>query len=264
MHTRTKRVSSFVGLLLTAVALATLAPSVARGEEQGRTIEVTGEGKVSAKPDLAVVTAGVTTQAPQAQEALAQNNEAMTQVVATLKDRGVAAKDIQTSQFDVSPVYEHNRDQAFNQGRERQEAPKLVAYRVTNQVTVDVRKIDELGQILDALVQAGGNDISGIQFAVDDPAKLLEEARAKAVQEGRRRAETLAQAADVQLGPVLRIQESGAGFPQPTPYRSRQMAFAAAESVPIESGEQEFTVTVNLTYAIGGGGGEAEGHAESP
>lgn len=255
MLRRTNSISFPVASLLVALAFTT-APSFARAAEDDRTIEVTGEGKVSAKPDLAVVTAGVTTQAPEAQEALRQNSEAMAEVVATLKDRRIAAKDIQTSQFNVSPVYEQNR--------ERQEAPRLVAYRVTNQVTVHVRKIGELGEILDALIQAGGNEISGVRFEVDDLAKLLEEARAKAVQEGRRRAETLAQAADVQLGKVLRIQETGVGFPRPAQFRGRQMAFAAAESVPIESGEQDFTVTVNLTYAIGHGGGEAEGQAESP
>ena len=222
MSSLTTSLSSPLAVLLAGVVLTTMTPCLAQGEEHDRTIEVTGEGKVSAKPDLAVVTAGVTKQAPEAQDALAQNTEAMNEVVATLKDRGVAAKDIQTSQFSVSPVYEQNRDQ-----RGRDEAPVVVAYRVTNQVTVEVRKIDELGQILDALVQAGANDVSGIRFEVDDPAKLLQAARAKAVEEGRSRAQTLAQAADVALGPVLRIQETGAGFPQPTPYRSRQMAFAA-------------------------------------
>jgi uncharacterized protein YggE len=242
-----KRVAKSIAFLLTAFALMTTT-SLARGEEQRRTIDVAGEGKVSAAPDLAVVTAGVTTQSTEAQEALRQNSEAMAEVVATLKDRRVAAKDIQTSQFNVSPVYEQNREQ--------RDAPKLVAYRVTNQVTVKVRQIGEVGEILDALVQAGGNQISGIDFQVDEPTKLLELARAKAVQEARRRAETLAQAADVPLGRVLRIQETGSGFPQPAQFRGRQMAFAAAGSVPIESGEQDFTVNVNVTFEIAEAGGE--------
>lgn len=236
-------------IVLSLVAVSSIATAqYAEAAETNRTIEVSGEGKVSSAPDLATVTAGVTKQAATAQEALAQNNEAMEQVVATLRDRGVGPKDIQTSQFNVSPVFEQ-------QDRNRQEAPKVVAYRVTNQVTVKVRKIAELGQILDALVQAGGNQISGIDFQVDDPAKLLEQARADAVRDARRRAETLAQAADVELGKVIRIHEIGVGFPRPVQFRGRQMAFAADASVPIETGEQDFTVNVNVTFEIAEAGG---------
>jgi uncharacterized protein YggE len=246
MRTLTKLARPIVLSLAAASSMTTA--SLLHAAETSRTIEVSGEGKVSSAPDLATITAGVTTQAPAAQEALAQNNAAMEQVVQTLRDRGIGPKDIQTSQFNVSPVYEQ-------QDRNRQEAPKLVAYRVTNQVTVKVRKIAEVGGTLDALVQAGGNQISGIDFQVDDPAKLLEEARANAVRDARRRAETLAQAGEVELGAVIRIQELGVGFPRPVQFRGRQMAFAGGDAVPIESGEQDFTVNVNVTFEIAGNAG---------
>lgn len=229
-----------VGLAL-AIAIMLLNPVLA-DDEVARTITVTGEGTVSAAPDRATISTGVTTQAETAAEALEQNNAAMSQVMDVLRQNDVAEKDIQTSQFNISPVYEQTEDR-------RQRTDRIVGYRVDNQVAVDVRNIADVGTILDALVQAGSNQISGIQFGVENDEGLLNEARSKAVRKAKSHAEVLAQAAGVKVGPVRMISEYTVGRPQPH-RMEMQMMSRDASRVPVASGEQDYTVTVQIVYDL--------------
>jgi uncharacterized protein YggE len=212
-------------------------------------LSVSGEGKVSAAPDTADVNVGVVTQAPTAKEALAANTEAMTKLIATLKEQGIAEKDVQTQNLSIQPQYTQPP-----RNRENQEfVPKIAAYQVTNTVQVTSRKIDALGGILDALVQSGANQMYGISFRVDKPEALLDEARVAAVSDAKRKAELIAKAAGVKLGPPIQISESGT-MPMPRPLMMRGMAaapmMAASAPVPVAGGEQDFSVSVSVTYQI--------------
>ena len=227
--------------IFTLIALA--APVIAAEEtaEIARVINVTGEGEATAPPDMATINTGVTTQGETARAALDQNNAAMKKLLAVLKEQGVAEKDVQTSNFSVHPVYD--RDE------ENRRTPKVVAYRVGNQVQVRVRNLDSLGKVLDAVVSAGSNQISGIEFGIDDPSGILNEARSRAIRDAKERAGVYAQAAGVEVGRVLQISEQAISPPEPM--RMGRMAFsAAAESVPIATGEESFEVTVNVMYGI--------------
>ncbi|HUG92789.1 MAG TPA: SIMPL domain-containing protein [Planctomycetaceae bacterium] len=206
-----------------------------------RTISVAGTGKVSAPPDMASIQTGVITQAETARDALAANNEAMAKILAVLKQHKIADKDVQTASFQVHPVYRHDR-----QG---QTEPQVVGYRVQNQVRVDVRNLPELGKVLDALVEAGSNQVSGITFGVDDPTGSLNQARGRAMADAKSRAQVYAQAAGVTVGRVQSISEQPPQIPRPMPM---QMAFARADaaSVPVATGEQEFAVTVYVEYKL--------------
>ncbi|MCA9219236.1 MAG: SIMPL domain-containing protein, partial [Planctomycetales bacterium] len=129
----------------------------------------------------------------------------------------------------------------------------IVGYRVTNQVRVKVRQLEKFGEVLDKVVASGANTISGIQFSVSDAEQRLDEARRKAVENARHKAELLAKAADVMLGPPQEIREQSTSGPQP--YRARNLQMAAADrSVPIESGEQTLSAQVHVTYSLTGGG----------
>jgi uncharacterized protein YggE len=210
--------------------------------DQLRTIQVRGEGTATSPPDMATVQTGVTTTAPQARDALAANNEAMQRIMEVLKENGIAAKDIQTSSFSVQPQYEHDRE-----GRMK---PKITGYRVTNQVEVHVRNLANLGKVLDALVQAGSNQISGIQFGIDDPTGVMDQARNRAVADARNRANLYAQAAGVRLGKVLMISEQPIQMPRP---QYRALAFAAERrdaSVPVATGEQELRASIEMLFAL--------------
>lgn len=204
-----------------------------------RTISVTGEGQATAPPDMATIQTGVVTQAEAATDALASNNEAMEHVMSVLKELQIAQKDIQTSGFSVSPQYRRDA-----QGRTE---PVIVSYLVTNQVRVRVRNLPDLGEVLDALVGAGSNQLSGISFGIDDPTGVLNQARNRAVADARSRAELYAQAAGVTVGQVLTISEQSVQFPQPLQFASRELAAAA---VPVATGEQELRATIHMVFKL--------------
>lgn len=222
------------------VALLTLLPlaASARADDPPRTIRVTGEGQASAAPDMATVQTGVVTQAATAKDALAANNKAMEGILSTLKSHRVASKDVQTSQFHLQPVYKHDE-----KGRT---PPEVIAYQVTNQVQVRVRKLANLGEVLDALVKAGSNQVSGVSFGLADPVPVLDDARATAIADARRRAQLYAKAAGVRVGKVQTIDEQ----PVHQPLRFLNVQAGAADAVPVAPGENEYRVTVHVVFVL--------------
>lgn len=236
-------------LLTCASLLLSSRPSRAdEAREEPPTISVSGTGKVSAVPDVADITVGVRTQAETAQKALAANSEAMNTLHATLKERGVAAKDIQTTQIQVSPQY--SQPIMRGPGAQTEFVPRVIGYRVDNHVQITARKVDKLGTLLDALVQAGANQVYGISFRVDQGEKLLGEARKRAVADAKRKADTLAGEAGVVVGLPLKIQEDAAPIHPPYPMRAMMMEGAAAAPTPIAAGEQELSVNVHVVYRL--------------
>jgi uncharacterized protein YggE len=221
----------FLGL---ALAGALAAPALAAD----RTLSMTGHGEVFSSPDMVSVTAGVTTSAATAGQALATNTARMQAVFATLEKLGVPQKNIQTMNFSVSPQYSNG---------ENNMAPRLTSYQVNNDVSVRLDDVTRLGDALDALVSAGANQMNGISFAIREPAPLLEKARAGAVADARARAETYARAAGVTLGPILSISE---GASEMRPLRMAVPMAFAAKSVPVASGEESVTADVSVVWEI--------------
>lgn len=213
-------------------------------------ISVSGVGKISAAPDVAEIRVGVVTQGATARDALTANNEAMAALIAELKGRGVATKDVQTTNFSVNPRYSQPAPRLPNQPPV-EFVPRIVGYDVTNMVQITARDLAKLGVLLDAVVQAGANQMHGIQFRIDEPEKLLDQARKRAMADARRKAEILAGEAGVVAGPPLRIQEAG-GLPppQPMPMMARTMSFRADAAVPVAAGEQDLSVTVHVIYEL--------------
>ena len=234
MLTKT-RFLTFVVLLFTCLQVA-----CADDDEHQRTIRVTGHGKSSAAPDMATIQTGVVTQAKTAVEAMDQNNGALEKIMADLKDMKVEEKDIQTSQFSVQPVYER--------GDRGERKPEIVGYRVSNQLRIRVRKLPELGKLLDTLIRSGSNQMSGISFGVDDSTVVMNEARKKAIADAIERAELYADAAGVTFGKVISIDEHQAVAPQPKFY-GRAMAMSES-SVPVATGEQDFMAMINVTFEL--------------
>ena len=201
-----------------------------------RRITVTGAATVTSAPDLATISGGVETQGKTAAEALAENARAMTQVLDGLAKLGIAKADIQTTRLSLNPVFEQSED-----GRR---TPQVIGYEAGNMVSVAVRATDQLGAVIDAMGSGGANRIDGIGFDIADPRALLETARENAVADARAKAETLSRSAGVELGEVLRIDES---VPSggPGPMRAR-MDMAA----PIAPGSVEVGTEVTITYAL--------------
>lgn len=232
------------------VIAAALAAAILMGPRPGissppeklpRLVTVSGLGEVKVRPDMASVSTGVTTDGPTARAALARNNTAMEAVLKALKDAGVDSDDIQTSNFNVQPIYG-----AMQQGQVG--APKIVSYQVSNQVTAKVLNIGKLGATLDALVQAGSNQINSVSFDVKDPATATNQARKKAIADARAKAELYAGAADASVGAVMQISEVSVSPIMPVSYRMAEMS--AAPSVPIAAGQSMLSATVTVTFEL--------------
>ena len=161
-------------------------------------IIVIGEGSVSAAPDHARITSGVTTRAKTAKEASDANAKAMAAILAALQSAGIEQKDIQTSRFSVQPVY-------TSPGPNMEQ--RLTGFSVSNQVSVTIRQIDKVGDILDRLVTAGATDAGNVEFLHAEQSKTLDRAREAAMVDARRKAELYAHAAGLTLGSVAWVTE---------------------------------------------------------
>jgi uncharacterized protein YggE len=227
-----------VPTLALAASLAALPPARADEERAPRSVTVSATATVTAEPDLAHVTAGVTSEADSAREALDRNTEAMALVIAGLKAGGIDAKDIATSSFNVHPRYSNPPEGA---------APAITGYRVSNQVHVTVRELARVGDILDRLVGLGANEMGGLSFEVSKAETLRDEARRQAMANALRRARLFAEAAGASVGEVLWISEDVST----PPVRPVPMARAArAEMVPVEPGTQELEARVTASWAL--------------
>jgi len=212
------------------------------GADTPRMLTVTGQGEVRGAPDEAQVSAGVVSVARTAAAALADNSRAMNAVFDTLKHAGIADKDMQTSDFSVDPQYATDKNGNYTQD--------ITGYRVSNTVTVRVRNLSKLGETLDALVSSGANSLGSIAFTISNPKPLMNEARADAVADAISRAQTLAKAAGVTLGPITSIGEQSYEPPRPV-YRMAAMAEAAPPPpTPIAAGEESVTASVSITWAM--------------
>jgi len=205
---------------------------------------VTGEGKVTAVPDIAIITVGIEAQELTVVDAQASAAAAMAQVMQVLEDQGIAEEDIQTQYYSIYEVTRWDSDK---------QEQITIGYRVTNTVTVKIREIDNTGAVIDAVAVAGGDltRINSISFSIDDPSDYYEQARVKAVADAADKAQKLAETAGVELGNPTYISESSY-YPGPI-YRNDLMAVAegapAAETL-ISPGEMEITTTIQIAYSI--------------
>ena len=235
-------------LLACALALPASAalPSAAfaqSSEDEGAlTLTATGEARI--EPDMATVSSGVVTRADSAGEALETNAEAMEQVFAALEEAGIAERDIQTSQLSVSPVYS-NRPDPRDSGSDE---PRITGYEARNTVTAVVRDLDALGDTIDALVEAGANQLQGVNFAHSDPSEARDEARREAVAELMRLKDLYADAAEIEVGALTSLSESGGRSPQPIAYARMEMASDA--STPTARGELSIEMSVTGRWAL--------------
>ncbi len=227
-----------------AMTILVFASQGAHAEDPNRTITLSATGTILAKPDLATISTGVQTEADTAKEALVENSKKMTALLKLIKKSGIADKDVQTSQFSVSPRYANYRESIPGKRPE----PLIAGYIVSNQVHVTVRNLDKIGTLLDALVEDGANKVNNIAFGFAEPEPLLDEARRKAVKEALRKGELYAEAAGVELGEVVTLNEDmGGNFP---PMRAMAQAEKFGSSVPIAAGQTAINASVSMTFKL--------------
>lgn len=226
--------------LLAAAVLLAAAPAMAEDHPpRVPTLTVSAEGHANRAPDVADLSGGVVTTAATAAAAMTANATKMTSVVAAVRRAGIADRDIQTSGISLQPQYKYENNQP----------PVLTSYQATNSVNLRVRKLADAGKLLDALVAAGANQISGPNFRVDAADAALDEARTAAVATARARGELYAKAAGLHIKRIVSISESGGEQPRPT-MMTMARAAKVQESTPVEPGEVSLRITVNMVFEL--------------
>jgi uncharacterized protein YggE len=226
--------------IIMILAMALSACSTAGAGSPQRTISVTGTGTARLTPDIVLITLGVQTQDPQVAKAVQDNNSRASRVTDALKAAGVAAADIQTSDFSVS-----SQQKFDTQGNPTGE----VTYIVNNTLTLTLRDVSKLGDLLQSALESGANTVQNVSYSVADPSAALDKARLQAVQDAHDQAEQLAVAAGVQLGSVFSLNEYS-----PAPI----LSYAAASfgkgggggSVPASPGTLEYQIQLNIVYTV--------------
>ena len=234
-----KRIGLVVAGFLVGGLIALQVPSTAQQTNDGtteRTITVTGSATISAKPDEAVVSLGVQTQATKAQDAMDQNAARMTQVFEALKAMGIGDADLATASISLDPMWDDH-------------GQTVIGFQARNQIDVTVHDMGQVGAVIDAGIGAGANLAGGIMFRLSDQNQGVDDALARAVQDAKAKADTMASAADASIGQVVTIAESGS--PGPQPYYDR-MALTGAEAVstPVDPPTIETEVQVTVTWQL--------------
>jgi uncharacterized protein len=235
-----KVIATFAFAIVAAAALFVAAARSQQPQTQPEArLVVIGEGTVKVTPDYAQIVSGVTTRAKTVKEAADTNSRIMAAATSTLLQSGIAQRDIQTSRFSVQPVYAPP---------EPRTEPKLSGYSVTNQVTINIRDLNKVGDILDHLITAGVTNVGSIIFLVSDQSKALDQGRAAAIADARRKAEIYAHASQLRLGDVAWISEDS-GFIPPVAMRAQAAPAPMATSVPIATGEDTLRVRITVGFA---------------
>jgi uncharacterized protein YggE len=215
-------------------------------------IWVMGEGVIMMEPDLAILNIGVETMGKSVSEATQQAAKAMDAIVAALKARGLQDRDIQTTYFNIYPQYEYTEviESGIRKGKQI-----LVGYTVSNSASVKIRDLKNVGEIIDDVAVAGGDDtrINGISFTVEDPNPKMAALREVAVKDALAKAQQFATLTGVTLGKLEYISELGVSAPviyKDISYRAEAAAMAFAPSTPISGGEQELRLSVQVVFGI--------------
>lgn len=228
-----------VALILT-ICLIAGAGLTGAATAQDRQISVSATGEIEVVPDMATISLGVVTEARLAADALAQNSKRAAVVIETLKAAGIDAADIQTSRLDLSPKW--NRTSNTTE-------PRIVGYAAQNQVTVRLRDLSVLGAVLDRVTGDGANQFRGLQFGLQDSSAVEDQALAAAVVTARAKAEVMANAAGVALGPVISMSYGQVRGPVMPAMRADLAVMS--EAVPVAEGSLTVSASVGMTFSIG-------------
>ncbi len=205
----------------------------------GTLLSVSAQAEASRVPDVAGLSTGVVTQAADANAALRANATQMARVMAAIRAAGIAEKDVQTSGINVNPQYRYTENQP----------PTITGYQASNTVSIKVRDVGKLGQVLDALVASGANQVNGPSFEIDQPEAVYDEARRAALDKAQRRAEMYAKSLGMRVRRIVSISEGG-GFMRPMPMM-KAMAMDSQESSPVSPGQTTLSASLDVVFELG-------------
>lgn len=244
-------INVFIAALIVALVFIIM-PAIKKASEAAfptRTINVSAEGKANIVPDVAYTSLSVVSKGADPAEVMEKNNEVMNKVNEAVKGFGIEAKDIKTSNYNLNPDYQWNEVARQN---------KIIGYTMTQTLTLKIRDLSKVSQVLAAIGPLGVNQVGDVSFGVDDPDKYLAEAREEAIAKAKEKAKLITEKAGARLGNVVNVSEyqNGGGYPMPY-YEKMGMggdAMVRSSIAPIapsiEPGSQEISLTVNLTYEL--------------
>ncbi|MCX6722813.1 MAG: SIMPL domain-containing protein [Candidatus Staskawiczbacteria bacterium] len=206
-------------------------------------ITVSGEGKIYAKPDVAIISVGVTTTATTVADVTKSNTEKMNAVIEVVKNLKIDEKDIQTTNYNLTPNYNYtqNADRVFQ------------GYILEQNIQVKIRDFTKIGDVLSKTSEKGANLVGDLQFTIDNPEQFKEQARAKAIAQAKENAQNLAKESGIGLGKIINIYENSYNSSSIRYDSAKAMGLGAPESVPVptvQPGQQEIDITINLTYQV--------------
>ena len=229
------------GMPMTASANPQSSPAYAMPAD-GTLLSVSASADAKRVPDVANISTGVVTQAPDANAAMRANAVQMDKVMAAIRKAGIAERDIQTSGINLNPQYNY-RDNA---------PPTITGYQASNTVSITVRDLAKLGQVLDTLVEQGANQVNGPSFEVDKPDEAYDEARVGALQKAQARAKTYADALGLKVRRIVSISEGGSSMPRPMPMMRAMAADAGmAKETSVSPGETTLSVNLDVVFELG-------------
>ncbi len=203
------------------------------------TFNVTGEGTVLIKPDIATINAGIESSAPTVKATKEQINTVASKIASSVKALGVEEKDVKTINYSIYPTYDY-----------KENVQKIIGYRANATLTIKVRNIDKVNEVIDAATGSGANQVSNIQFDVDDKSKAENEARQKAVADAKQKAQSAAKIAGFSLGRMVNYQEDFNAYPKPLYTNGVQLDAKIASPTQVEPGSSEIKINVTLSYEI--------------
>ncbi len=243
--------SGTVVLTLLAIFLMAETKQVINTAATTNTVSFAGEGKVVAKPDIAVVDFSITTNATTSKDAQNQNSSKSQKVTDFLKNQSITDKDVKTSGYNIYPQYSSPRPCSINSAYPCTESPsQITSYQVIQSFEVKVRNLDKISAILDGLVSAGANQVNNLGLQIDNPDALKSQARQLAIDAAKKKASELESQVGISLGKIVNFSENTGGYPVPMMYEAKGMGGGTSSGPSVPVGENEITVDVTITYQI--------------
>ncbi|MBI4837302.1 MAG: SIMPL domain-containing protein [Candidatus Portnoybacteria bacterium] len=214
---------------------------IGKSVEFQNTITVSGQGKILAKPDIGRVDLSALTESKTVADAVSENNQNMNKVVRAMKKAGISENDLKTAVYNINPKYQYTSGKS-----------SIIGYEVVQTLAVKIRELDKSSEILDAAATAGANQIGSLSFTIDDPEKIKEEATQKAIANAKEKAGTMAQSLGIKLGRIIGFDENSEPTLSSLYYGlgGRGSAAESALAPEVQVGQNEITVSVNLTYEV--------------
>lgn len=231
---------AFLLVILAVSEIASIKNKIKEGKQIGKnTISITGQGKVLAKPDIGQIDLSVVTEAKTVSPAVSENTSKMNKIIGAMKDLGIKEEDLKTVSYNIYPKYQYLAGKS-----------EIIGYEVNQTLKVKIRDLEKVGQILEKAASLGANQVGSLEFTFDEPEKLKDEAREKAISNAKKKAEDLVKILEVKLGKVVSFTESTEPEPTPFYYEVAKGLGGGGETPEIQTGQNEIEARVTLIYEI--------------